>query len=74
MFESHDQPVRCSEGHLFTTIWIPLVSFKSVRLGRRRLQWCPVGAHWTSVVPIDASSAAPSELEAAASVHDARVP
>src|SRR5579862_540371 len=37
-----DTIVRCSKGHLFTTIWVPGVSFKSVRLGYARFQHCPV--------------------------------
>lgn len=28
-----DTVVRCRRGHLFTTIWVPGASFKSVRLG-----------------------------------------
>src|ERR1700750_2152442 len=37
--------VRCRRGHLFTTVWIPGASVKSLRLGFWRLQWCPVGRH-----------------------------
>jgi hypothetical protein len=74
MFERFDQPVRCSAGHVFTTIWIPLASVKSVRLGGQRFQRCPVGQHWATVAVIDPSSASPSELEAAAAVHDVRIP
>jgi ribosomal protein L32 len=34
--------VRCSRGHLFSTEWVPLASFKAVRLGSRdRYQRCP---------------------------------
>src|SRR5262245_42038704 len=44
--------VRCRDGHLFTTIWIPMVSFKAVRLGYVRWQYCPVGRHMTFVVPV----------------------
>ena len=44
--------VRCREGHLFTTIWIPGASLKSVRLGWWRLQRCPVGDHWSLVSPV----------------------
>jgi len=43
MFKRFECPVRCSAGHLFTTIWIPLASLKSVRLGDRRYQRCPAG-------------------------------
>ena len=41
--------VRCRDGHLFTTIWIPGASLKAVRLGVVRLQYCPVGRHFSSV-------------------------
>jgi hypothetical protein len=34
--------VRCTRGHLFTTIWIPGVSLKSIRIGFVRFQRCPV--------------------------------
>lgn len=45
MFERFDVPVRCSAGHLFTTIWMPIASIKAVRLGGERWQYCPVGHH-----------------------------
>jgi hypothetical protein len=44
--------VRCNEGHLFTTIWIPGMSVKAVRLGWFRIQRCPVGRHWAIVRPV----------------------
>jgi len=44
--------VRCSAGHLFTTTWIPGVSFSAVRLGSVRYQRCPVGDHWAFVRPV----------------------
>jgi hypothetical protein len=74
MCERFDQPVRCSAGHLFTTIWIPLVSLKAVRLGGKRFQRCPVGHHWALVAPISADSASKEDLRAAAAVHDVRIP
>ena len=74
MFERYDTPVRCSAGHLYTTIWMPLASLKSVRLGNTRLQRCPVGHHWATVKRIDGTSASLEDLTAAASVHDARIP
>ena len=74
MFRRFDRPVRCREGHLFTTIWVPLASLKAIRLGRRRVQRCPVGGHWSVVVPLDRESASDSDLQIAAAVHDMRVP
>jgi hypothetical protein len=75
MFESFDTPVRCSAGHLFTTIWVPLVSVKAVRLADTRYQHCPVGHHWASVTRLDDDGAATgAELAQAALVHDVHVP
>ena len=39
-------------GHLFTTIWIPGGSLKSLRFGWWRYQRCPVGHHWSVVTPV----------------------
>jgi hypothetical protein len=44
--------VRCRQGHLFTTLWIPGASLKAIRLGWWRVQRCPVGRHWSVVVPV----------------------
>jgi hypothetical protein len=74
VFERFESPVRCSAGHLFTTIWIPLASLKSVRLGNRRYQRCPVGRHWAMVEKLDRGSASAEDLAAAAAVHDIRIP
>jgi hypothetical protein len=76
MFAKFDTPVRCSAGHLFTTIWIPLASLKAVRLGGNRYQYCPVGHHWATVTRLDMEDAAPTraELDQAALVHDIRIP
>jgi hypothetical protein len=57
--------VRCREGHLFTTIWIPGVSVKALRLGRWRYQRCPVGNHWSLVTPVRESGLTEEELELA---------
>jgi hypothetical protein len=75
MFERFDTPVRCSAGHLFTTIWIPLGSLKAVRLGGTRYEYCPVGHHWATVTRLDADPATTqAELDKAALVHDVRIP
>lgn len=76
MFNRFDRPVRCSAGHLFTTIWVPLASLKAVRLGWARWQYCPVGHHWamvTKVAPADGTSTE-ADIAAAARVHDLRIP
>ncbi|MGA2519249.1 MAG: hypothetical protein ABSG81_00320 [Acidimicrobiales bacterium] len=66
--------VRCRQGHLFTTIWIPGASLKAIRLGWYRLQRCPVGAHWTLVRPVKESTLGAEELRRAREHHDVRIP
>ena len=66
--------VRCRRGHLFTTIWIPGASFKSVRLGWWRLQRCPVGRHWTIVTPVDRAELPEAERQLAAERKDVQIP
>jgi hypothetical protein len=66
--------VRCRGGHLFTTIWVPGASIKSVRLGWSRLQYCPVGRHWTLVTPVKDSDLSDEERFDAALHQDIRVP
>ncbi len=74
MFQSFDRPVRCSAGHLYTTIWVPFGSLKAVRLGFKRWQHCPVGQHWATVGWSDRDSMSAEDLAAAAKVHDIRIP
>ena len=69
-----DVIVRCRDGHLFTTIWIPGASFKAIRLGLVRLQYCPVGHHLTFVVPVRDEDLTAEERRIAAAHHDARLP
>lgn len=58
--------VRCRDGHLFETPYLPAMSFKAVRLGPERFQRCPVGRHWVMVTRV------PEEELTAAEVADAR--
>lgn len=66
--------VRCRRGHLFTTLWIPGVSAKALRLGPRRLQRCPVGGHWSWVTPVDERRLSVAERDAAHARHDRTIP
>jgi hypothetical protein len=66
--------VRCRDGHLFTTIWIPGASVKAFRLGRWRYQRCPVGNHWSLVTPVRESELTDEEHELAHSRRDIRLP
>jgi hypothetical protein len=66
--------VRCRRGHLFTTIWIPGASIKSLRLGWWRVQRCPVGPHWSLVTPVRTSDLSEQERQEAALHRDVRLP
>jgi hypothetical protein len=66
--------VRCRAGHLFTTLWIPGVKFKAVDLGVARIQHCPVGNHWSLVVPVREADLTDDERHFAAEHHDIRIP
>lgn len=69
-----DTVVRCSKGHLFTTIWVPGVSVKALRLGTARYQHCPVGHHWAVVRPVKDSDLTDDDRAAAAEHHDVHLP
>jgi hypothetical protein len=66
--------VRCADGHLFTTLWIPGASVKAVRLGWWRIQRCPVGGHWSVVTPVRQDELSPLQRFAAHRRRDVRVP
>jgi hypothetical protein len=66
--------VRCRAGHLFTTIWLPAVSLKSLRLGLWRFQYCPVGKHWSVVTPVKRAELSRGQLRGASQHKDIRIP
>ena len=66
--------VRCQQGHLFTTVWIPGASVKSLRLGFWRVQWCPVGRHVTLVSLVKNADLTEEEREFAEEHHDIPIP
>jgi hypothetical protein len=66
--------VRCRKGHLFTTIWLPGVSLKSIRLLWWRLQRCPVGNHWSIVTPVRPAELTNAEKRIAGERRDIRLP
>jgi hypothetical protein len=69
-----DTVVRCRQGHLFSTIWIPGVKLKALDLGLARLQRCPVGKHWSLVVPVREADLSAAQREFARSHRDVRLP
>lgn len=46
---------RCRRGHLFMTRWGGGGFPERIDLGWARIQRCPVGDHWTLVVPVGES-------------------
>jgi hypothetical protein len=66
--------VRCRGGHLYTTIWLPAASVKAVRLGIWRIQWCPVGRHFSIVTPVKETDLPMMQRRAARGHKDIRLP
>ena len=66
--------VRCRQGHLFRTLWIPGVSVKALRLGWLRVQRCPVGGHLSVVTPVRESELSRRELREANRHGDTLIP
>lgn len=66
--------VRCSRGHLFTTLWIVGSSLKAVRLGDKRYQRCPVCEKWRIVVPVPDLELSDEDRRVAAQHRDSRLP
>jgi hypothetical protein len=69
--------VRCRDGHLFSTIWIPGASLKALRLEPvrwMRFQYCPVGRHWAPVVPVKDSDLTDEDRRIALEHHDLAIP
>jgi hypothetical protein len=69
-----DTIVRCSQGHLFTTVWVVGSSVKAVRLGSKRYQRCPICGKWRIVVPVRDDELSEQDRRVAAEHHDTRLP
>jgi hypothetical protein len=66
--------VRCRQGHVYSTIWIPGVKLKGLDLVVARVQHCPVGKHWSLVVPVREADLTEGERQFARAHHDLPVP
>ncbi len=66
--------VRCRQGHLFTTIWIPGIKLKEIDLVVARIQRCPVGQHWSLVVPVREQGLTEAERQSARREQAAATP
>lgn len=69
-----DVIVRCRDGHLFTTTWVPLISFKAIRLGMVRFQYCPLCDRPTFVTLMRDSDLTDTERRIAALHRDRGIP
>lgn len=70
----YDRVVKCSEGHLYTTMWVPMVSLKALRFGQQRFQYCPIDKHWSWVERVDEAKLPTEELKEAMAHHDINIP
>jgi hypothetical protein len=66
--------VRCRQGHVYSTIWIPGVKLKSLDFVVARYQRCPVGKHWSLAVPVRDAQLTEGERQFARQHHDVRIP
>ncbi len=66
--------VRCSQGALFETTWLPLASLKAIRLGPRRLQRCPVHRRWELIRRVDPTTLSDQQREEASRHPAGRIP
>jgi hypothetical protein len=69
-----DTVVRCRAGHLFTTLWVPGASLKSVRLGTNQVPVLSGRKALDPRDPVRESELTDEEREFALQHHDARVP
>ncbi len=66
--------VKSDCGHLYATIWIPLISLKAVRMGNRRFQHCPVCRPWAWTEQADVSQLTAEEVAQAQQREDLPIP
>jgi hypothetical protein len=66
--------VRCSRGHLYTTLWIPGIKLKGLDFIVARFQYCPVGRHWSLVRPVRESELTDEDRKFAHAHHDLPIP
>lgn len=71
--ERFEPVVRCRHGHIYRSVWVPGGSLKALRWFDTRLQWCPVGRHWSWTRRVPAAELSPAELAEANSVHGLRL-
>lgn len=65
--------VRCSGGAFYETKWLPLGSFKAIRLGSKRFQRCPVHHKWEMTSQVPEEILTPEVREQAAQHRDSGI-
>jgi hypothetical protein len=65
---------RCSQGHLFTTIWVDRWTWTRFDVGFLKIQRCPVDGRLTVVRPVESSSLTPEGKKVARQVRDSVPP
>ena len=66
--------VECSGGAYYSTIWVPSVSFKAIRLGSTRVQRCPIHHKWEKTWLVAPDTLEPEVLAKARATRDSRIP
>jgi hypothetical protein len=66
--------VRCTQGGYYRTRWIPLVSFKSIRLGGYRFQRCPIHDKWEMAGTVEDEDLTPEIISEADEHPASRIP
>jgi hypothetical protein len=66
--------VRCRQGHLYTTLWIPGLKLKGLDFVVARFQYCPVGRHWSLAIPVRDADLTEEERRSARDQHDLPIP
>jgi hypothetical protein len=63
LWKQCDCIVRCGRGHLYRTTVIPWWLSPVTRvIPSKRIQWCPIGRHWTMATHVPASRLTPAEI------------
>lgn len=73
LLDRFDRIVRCKDGHLYHTVWMPLGSLKAIRLGSVRYQRCPVDRRWRWTRRVAADQLSPAERAAADQIRDSGI-
>jgi len=66
--------VECTRGGRYSTIWLPFGSLKAIRLGRTRIQYCPIHRRFERVRKVDPRSLSRRARRRAQALRDLPIP